>query len=426
MKKPMPDTEIRRGSATRPAVGPVAMFAVIALAVMTWAAVRAAALRVVIIGDSTAYTYSAADSLRGWGQELGFFFNPGAVTVVNKALGGRSSRSFIEDGHWASTKAVLKKGDILLISFGTNDRGTVAERHADTAQFRQFLTQYVTESRAMGVIPVLISTVNQNSWNGASFTEGFAIGANDYHGAMLRVVAALEVPFIDLEKKTAALFKSLGESYLANFIFIAGNTHFREMGAVTIAGLVAEGIRELADDPDVGRLSAQLAPLHMVNVTSNKTGAATITASGTYPQNAPITLKAMPKSGQTFLQWSDASGKSLTADTRYGFTMKDSDCSYKAIFLGGTGIAGEDAAPAADAGCRMITGPSASVITVSVVSPEKIIRVRVFNPEGRMMATMKPAPPRAVVDLQTLNAGVYFVSIVTSKGAYVRTIRVEK
>jgi lysophospholipase L1-like esterase len=145
------------------AARPVMLIALIVFTAMTWAALKSSALRIVIIGDSTAYTYPAADSLRGWGQELGFFFNKGAVTVINKAIGGRSSRSFIEDGHWASTKAILQKDDVLLISFGTNDRGTVPERHADTAQFRQFLSQYVTEARALGVVPVLISTVNQNS-----------------------------------------------------------------------------------------------------------------------------------------------------------------------------------------------------------------------------------------------------------------------
>ena len=394
---------------------------------MTWAAVRAISLRVVIIGDSTAYTYTASDSLRGWGQELGLFFSPGAVTVINKAIGGRSSRSFIEDGHWASTLAILQKGDILLISFGTNDRGTVAERHADTAQFRQFLTQYVNESRAKGAIPVLVSTVNQNSWNGATFTEGFNIGNNDYHGAMLRVVTALSVPFIDLEQKSAALFKSLGESYLASFIFIAGNTHFQEMGAIAIAKLVAEGIKELANDPDVGKLSTVLAPLFKVNVTSNKTGAATLTASGDYPQNAPITLKAIPKSGQTFEAWSDESGKSLTTSTHYSFTMKNSECSYTAKFQGGTPIAGkEDIVPATNPRVRIIISPLTFTKTVSIVSNEEMKSLRLCNTAGRIVETFYPNSHRATIDLHAFTTGAYFVSIHTSKRNYEQPIILEK
>jgi lysophospholipase L1-like esterase len=396
---------------------------IIVLATMTWAGIRAIAFRVVIIGDSTAYTYGASDSLRGWGQELGHFFSPGAVSVINKAIGGRSSRSFVEDGHWASTLAILQKGDILLISFGTNDRGTVAERHADTAQFRQYLTQYVNESRAKGALPVLISTVNQNSWNGTTFQEGFNIGPNDYHGAMLRVVTALSVPFIDLEQKSAALFKSLGESYLASFIFIAGNTHFQEMGAIAIAKLVAEGIKELGNDPDVGTLSTVLSPLFKVTVTSNKTGAATITASGDYPPNAPITLKAMPKSGQTFEAWSDASGKSLTANSRYSFTMKNSECSYTAKFQGGTPIAGkEDIVPATNHLGGIIIGPLTSIKTVSIISTEEMKSLRVYNTAGRIMETKYPNSHCTTIDMHAFNAGAYFVSMQASKHHYVRQL----
>lgn len=429
MKKRTSDTGIMRDAAQRLRVGPpAALITLIALTAITWAAIHAATLRVVIIGDSTAYTYTAADSLRGWGQELGFFFNTGAVTVINKSIGGRSSRSFIEDGHWTSTKAILQKGDILLISFGTNDRGTVAERHADTAQFRLFLTQYVTEARNLGVIPVLISTVNQNSWNGTTFTEGFNIGANDYHGAMLRVVNALNVPFIDLEQKSAALFKSLGQSYLTNFIFIAGNTHFQEMGAVNIAKLIAQGIKELATDPDVGKLSAVLAPQYMVNVTSNKSDAGMITASGTYPQNAPITLDVIPKSGQTFQQWSDASGKKLTTDKHYSFAMGSSECSFKALYLGGTQIIEKRqiAATSIKPAVRIIANQLTTARTVSIISDEKMKSVRISNPAGRTLETIKPNNLYTTIDMHGVNAGMYFVSIATLNGYYVQTINIWK
>lgn len=400
---------------------PATVIAVTIFTAMTWAAIRTAALRVVIIGDSTAYTYTTADSLRGWGQELGFFFNKGAVTVINKSIGGRSSRSFVEDGHWASTKTILQKGDILLISFGTNDRGTVAERHADTAQFRQYLTQYVTESRALGAIPVLISTVNQNSWNGTTFTEGFNIGVNDYHGAMLRVVNELDVPFIDLEQKSAALFKSLGQSYLANLFFIAGNTHFREMGAVGVAKLVVQGIKELDADSDVGKIAAVVAPQYMVNITSNKAGAGVITAGGTYPPGAPITLEVMPNSGQTFLQWSDASGKSLTANTRYTFTMGSSECSFVARFQGGTQVAERNrTVPPAESADRITIRRSASA--VSVASIEEMKSVRIGDPAGRVLAMVKPNSRYTAIDTDAFTPGVYFVVITTVSGNYLRTI----
>jgi lysophospholipase L1-like esterase len=421
MIKRKPGTGINRRAAKR-LIGPATiLITVTTLAAMTWAAIQAAALRVVIIGDSTAYTYAATDSLRGWGQELGFFFNAGAVTVINKSLGGRSSRSFIEDGHWASTKAILQKGDILLISFGTNDRGPVAERHADTAQFRQYLSQYVTESRALGAIPVLISTVNQNSWSGTTFTEGFNIGVNDYYGAMLRVVNALTVPFIDLEKKSAELFKSLGQSYLTNFIFIAGNTHFQEMGAVAIAKLVTQGIKELSGDPDVGKLSAIVAPQYVMTVTSNKTGAGMITVSGTYPQNAPITLKVMPSSGQTFQQWLDANGKSLSTQKLYNFTMRATASSYTAAFKDAptSVLRTETLSVASQTPSITLSGNG----IVSIVSHEKIVRVRIMDISGKSILYCEPKCHHATLAIGLFPHGTYVVWARTNTGVTTHLVK---
>jgi lysophospholipase L1-like esterase len=394
---------------------PVILLCVVIAVAVAMAAIRAAAPRVVIIGDSTAYTYPASDSLRGWGQELGYFFKQGAVAIINKSIGGRSSRSFVEDGHWASTKDILKKGDILLISFGTNDRGTVPERHADTAQFRQYLTQYVNESRAMGAIPVLISTVNQNSWSAAAFVRGYTTGVNDYRGAMLRVVEALDVPFIDLEQKSADLFKSLGQKYLSDFFFIGGNTHFREMGAVGIAKLVAEGIKELADDPEVGPLSVALAPQYMVTVTSNKSGAGMITASAAYPQNAPITLQVQPGSGQTFECWQDETGTSLSTQKLFTFSMGTAARSYVAVFKGGTAIASRAAALTAKSPPVAVSLSGAGIASIDAF--DEIISVRVTDVSGKCILSCKPMRNRASLDLAGLARGWYMVSVRTAAEA---------
>lgn len=116
--------------------------------------------------------------------------------------------------------------------------------------------------------------MNMNTWYGTTLREVFNEGASDYHAAMLRVVNASNVPFVDLEKKTVKNFQSLGQAYLAAFIFNPGEgTHFQEMGALLNARCVAEGIKELSADADVGKQAAVLAPQYQVSVTPNKTGA---------------------------------------------------------------------------------------------------------------------------------------------------------
>ena len=384
------------------------------LAAITWGAVQAAALRIVIISDSTVSTYAATNPLKGWGQEIGLFFNKGAVTVVNNAVAGRSSRSFIEDGHWASTLAILQKGDYLLIQFGHNDSDMKPERHDDTAKYRQYLSQYVTESRAKGAIPVLVSPMNMNTWIGDTLRQVFNNDTNDYHAAMMRVAATLNVPFVDLEQKTAVLFQSLGKNYLTNFVFSAGqSTHFVEMGAVMNARCVAEGIKELATDPDVGKLAAVLAPQYMLTVKSNKPNAGMITASGTYPATAPITLQVIPNSGETFQQWEDASGKSVSAQTSYKFTMGAAAVTYIAAFKGGTTSVSFARAPAT------LRSPSVTLSDnglLSITAHERILSARVSDPSGRCILHCEPNGHHASLDIGSFSHGTYIVSALTSEG----------
>ena len=76
-----------------------------------------------IIGDSTVKVGTAGQ--RGWGDELGAFFDAQRINVVNHAIGGRSSRTFITEGRWAASLAQMQKGDYLLIQFGHNDSSAV-------------------------------------------------------------------------------------------------------------------------------------------------------------------------------------------------------------------------------------------------------------------------------------------------------------
>ncbi len=328
--------------------------AICGLGTFAWA--RTAGMhRVFVIGDSTVMTYqSNVYPQSGWGQELAFYFDPASISILNRAIGGRSSRSFVEDGHWASVKKELKSGDFLFIQFGHNDRSTVPERHADTAQYKTFLTQYISEARALGAIPVLVSPMNMNTWIGTSLREVFTEGVNDYRGAMSHVAAATGVPFIDLEKKSKELFQGLGQAYLTDFLFLTlmpkeypnfpqGNTdgtHFREMGAVEMAGLVASGLRDLGSGgggAETSALAGAMVPLADLKITGDKPGAALLTRSAAYPAGIPITLKVSPKAGETFLQWVDGAGKVLGKETHLTFPMPAAGRTVFAQFKGGSG-----------------------------------------------------------------------------------------
>src|SRR4051812_29513432 len=76
---------------------------------------------VYLIGDSTmAYYPPGQFPIAGWGMPFAGFFDP-TVTVKNKAEGGESTRTFIEENLWKSVADSISAGDYLLIQFGHND-----------------------------------------------------------------------------------------------------------------------------------------------------------------------------------------------------------------------------------------------------------------------------------------------------------------
>lgn len=83
-----------------------------------------------LIGDST--VNNGAKGLQGWGTPFVKLFGPAKITVLNRARGGRSSRTFLTEGLWDQVAAQLKPGDYVLMRFGHNDQ---KERGAGVGAF---------------------------------------------------------------------------------------------------------------------------------------------------------------------------------------------------------------------------------------------------------------------------------------------------
>src|SRR5262245_34855724 len=91
-----------------------------------------------VAGDSTASEYKPnPKNQQGWGAVLQPLFDAKKLEVVDVARGGRSSRTFITEGHWERTLAQLSAGDFVIIQFGHNDSGAVnAEPPGSTRPLR--------------------------------------------------------------------------------------------------------------------------------------------------------------------------------------------------------------------------------------------------------------------------------------------------
>ncbi len=77
----------------------------------------------VLIGDSTVRNGrgDGEGGQWGWGDSLPKFVDATKANVVNRAVGGLSSRTFLTQGHWERALMLIKPCDVVLIQFGHND-----------------------------------------------------------------------------------------------------------------------------------------------------------------------------------------------------------------------------------------------------------------------------------------------------------------
>ena len=205
---------------------------------------------VYVIGDSTASIYTADLFPRtGWAQPLQDYFTPACATIQDKALSGRSSKSFFDEGDWTPIKAAIRAGDYVLIQFGHNDEKTDDPlRFTDPfTTYEMYLSIYIDDTIAKGATPILLTSINRNSWSNGVL--------NDTHGnypvAVRQLAAAKKVALVDATALTKTYFQRIGQA-ATTLLFMdlapgqfpnypTGNTddtHLQEVGARTIAQMI--------------------------------------------------------------------------------------------------------------------------------------------------------------------------------------------
>lgn len=200
---------------------------------------------VYLAGDSTVQTYSASQApQQGWGQRIAEFFTTD-VAFVNKAIGGRSSKSFIDEGRLTEIVGLLKEGDYLFAQWGINDRyKSDTARYTDPATtFRTYLKQYIDAARGKKAIPVLVTPTPRLDYTDGVFHNGFV----DYCNAIKAVGLETNTPVIDLQTMGLAYYTSIGYQKVVDTVCLAGPDvlHFRDTGAYQMARLVAQGVSDI-------------------------------------------------------------------------------------------------------------------------------------------------------------------------------------
>jgi lysophospholipase L1-like esterase len=215
-------------------------------------------VQIYIAGDSTVSDCPPNEEPRaGWGQVLQSFFNEN-VKIHNLAVGGRSSKSFIDEGRLDSILDNIQANDYLFIQFGHNDQKLDERRTEPYQSYQTYLSEYIDGARDKGAIPVLFTSMHRRTFDENGHVTN---SLGDYPKAMISLAEEKSVKLIDLWTESKKIYESLGpEASKKLFIWleqgehsnyptgISDDTHFCEYGANIFAQFITEEIKRNIPD----------------------------------------------------------------------------------------------------------------------------------------------------------------------------------
>ena len=241
---------------------------------------------VFVASDSTVQTYdSYYYPQTGWGQVLSSYFGDLVeerecgdcgfsqsqtyettnVIVENRSIGGRSSKSYIDEGKFDDLLEDIKPGDYLLVQWGHNDATySRPNRYVSAEDFEKWIMVYVNGAIERGATPVLVTPVARYSYttNADGTLKSFASNFEAYRQVMLRLASEYDIPFVDLTQRSIdvcnsfgiegskMLFLKLSAGEVSTGAYAGGvddSTHLQYYGALKFAGCVAQGIVDYAN-----------------------------------------------------------------------------------------------------------------------------------------------------------------------------------
>ena len=249
-----------------------------------------------LAADSTVQTFQKKDAPQmGWGQKLYESFRDSEkcrnyhpdntkfdqvtryempwVTIDNRAMAGRSSRSFRDEGRLADIDACIQPGDFMFVQFAHNDANQAKkERYIPVEEYANSLMTYVDVCRRHGAQCVLVTAIAMR--NCGDNREGiFTFSFPEYRHAMMRLAREEHLPLLDLGRRTTDYCRRIGKEASKDiFLWVKpgeypesslregkeDNAHLQERGAAVFASLLTDLIREYQADDRLDPIKALL------------------------------------------------------------------------------------------------------------------------------------------------------------------------
>ena len=208
-----------------------------------------------IAGDSTAqtYNYTKVYPQTGWGQVFADY----DIIIENRAMGGRSSKSYDNDGRLDRILTEMHPGDYVFIQFGINDGAeNKPERYISVEDYKKLITdKYIGEVEKRGGTPVLM-TANAAAWWDEE-NNCFMESRKDYADPTREIAEETGCKFIDENKIVTDAWNSMSKNRVLSGYFICepleskaypsgtnDTTHMKAKGAKRVAKLIADAIPE--------------------------------------------------------------------------------------------------------------------------------------------------------------------------------------
>lgn len=251
---------------------------------------------VYLVSDSTVQSYEKRFYPQtGWGQVLYQFFDGAEeyreyrsehssysqcrtyelprLVIENRSIGGRSARSFYDEGKLDEVLEILCPGDFMLIQFAHNDATAIRpNRYIAPEDFPFYIQRYIDACKRRGAWPVLVTPVAMRTCGDG---EQFPISFAPYRDKLMQMAKEQKLPLLDLGGESTAYLNQIGaeeskllylwlaEGEYPDGAYAAGvsdKAHLQEYGAKVYANMVVKLIREYDADDRLDGLKALADP----------------------------------------------------------------------------------------------------------------------------------------------------------------------